>query len=374
MVLIGEGVQELLDKLVQLLDKIGTLPGFDLNRLSGSTDDTLIGRIDNEIESGSMTWTRKAIIVCEILFVLALLFIGEVIYQYNTGINVSTNTIQNLDAVFYILIALFCGFLIRWSGKIANGVSYSGMVLMLMLILIYFVLNCIWLIKAGVKDLTPLTYTFLLIASLTSLIPLFIIEYNYSNEMPENKKTYSSLLIILYALGSMIGGALMILDPDFMTEYLYNTLNFSKDNKGNKSLHDYSHVFMWLSTLTMIVIIPIMNILVKGKNAKYSIYFLVIVNFFILIFSFYLLVKTKKLFLTETDTKIITVTLVLLCIGIFALVVGTALTIKNARSGTGGMDMPMICTKLGICCIACAQFLIGYYLYLPYVTPPSTNE
>lgn len=357
----GESVEQIATRLTEYIDS---------NEV-GSGD--IVTRIESDKESDSITWTRKAIIVCEILFVLALLFIGYIIYQYNTGINVSTNTIQNLDAILYLIIALFCIFLIRWSGKMGNGVSYSGMGLMLIIVLIYFVLNCIWLIKAGVTDLNPLTYTFLLIASLTSLIPLFIIEYNYSNEIPKTN-TYSSLFTMLLALGSMIGGALMIWDPDFMTEYLYNTLNFSRDNKGNKSLDDYNHVFMLLSTLTMIVIIPIMNILVNGTTAKYSIYFLLIVNFFIFIFSFYLLVETKKLFSTATNTKIINVTLVLLLIGIFALVVGTGLTIKNARSVTGDIDMPIICTKIGICCIACAQFLIGYYLYPIYEIPSTTNE
>jgi hypothetical protein len=352
-----EGVQEYTEQLVEKLNAT--------DRLGGGTD----GSLGVRIESGSLTWTRKAIIACEILFVLALLFMGEVIYQHKTAINISQNIVHQVDALLYLIIAIFCLTLLTSDVYI----PYSGMFLILIIILLYFIFNCIWLVKAGVTDLNPLTYTFLLIASLTSLIPLFIIEYNDSMNN-EDGKTLSSLLIILYALGSMIGGALMIWDPDFMTEYLYNTLNFSKDNKGNKSLDDYSHVFMWLSTLTMIVIIPIINILAKGTTAKYSIYFLVIVNFFIFIFSFYLLIKTKKLFSTATDTKIINVTLVLLSIGIFALVVGTALTIKNARSVTGDMDMPMICTKLGICCIACAQFLIGYYLYLPYVTPPSTNE
>jgi len=355
------------------------------NRIESGGDGS---RIVSGKESGSITNTRIIIIVCEILFVLFLLFIGYIIYKHNSAINISSKVVQILDAILYLIIALFMFYLLYSKGKyhpFGLDIPYYSVSLttlqttkilmgfMFLLILLYFVFNCIWLVKDDdINDFNLATYAFLLVASLTSLIPLFIIQYNYDND--NEKKTYLSLLTFLFALGSMIGGALMVWDPTFMTEYLYNTFNFSKDNKGNKPLNDYGHVFMWLSTLIMIVIIPIMIILVNGTSAKYSIYFLVIVNFFIFIFSFYLLVKTKKLFLTETDTKIITVTLVLLCIGIFALVVGTALTIKNARSVTGDMDMPIICTKLGICCIACAQFLIGYYLYLPYVTPPSTNE
>lgn len=378
-----------------------SLPAFDPNRISGSSD----GNIAKKIESDSMTWTRISIIIFEIIFVLFLLYVGYLIYKHPSGINISTNRVQILDAFFYILIALFMFYLLcskgkyhsfdlpfdlplptGWTPPTTKQINYASLVLMFLLILLYFVFNCIWLVKAGVKDITLQTYFLLLIASLTSLIPLFIIEYNY-DDINENK-TYSSLLIMLFALGSMISGALMILDPNFISEYVNNTMIFSKDVKDDKQLEVYNFVIIVSGFLTMLIIFPIINILVNGLNAQISIIFLVIISILILILAIYLCVMTKKLFSTTEYPKILNATTTLLSIGIVALFLGTFSTVeiwnrtKNPQtkipkipllSSIKSLGMPVFVIKFGICCIAVAQCLIGYFLYPLYETP-TTSE
>ena len=249
-------------------------------------------------------------------------------------------------------------------------ITYASLVLMFLLILLYFVFNCIWLVKAGVKDINLQTYFLLLIASLTSLIPLFIIEYNYDYD--NENKTYSSLLIMLFALGSMISGALMILDPNFMSEYVNNTMNFSKDVKSDKQLELYNVVIMVSGFLTVLIIFPIINILIKGLNAEISIVFLVIISILIVISAIYLIFMTDTLFSTGYPT-ILNATTTLLSIGIVAILVGLMYFLHNSMSVDKSLGKPLLVIKFGICCIAVAQCLIGYFLYPLYETP-TTSE
>jgi hypothetical protein len=387
MVLVGE------EGRLELLDEIGKLPGLNADRLSDSTD----GRIENEIESGSIT-NRIIIIVCEILFVLFLLYIGEVIYN-KTNINISSKHVHRLDAILYLMIALFMFFLLFSGGQyhpfgldFSPNYSFSPlqttiflMGLMFLLILLYFVFNCIWLVKDDdINDFNRATYTLLLVSSLTSLIPLFLIEFNYGYT---GTKTYASFYTMLFALGSMISGALMIFDPTFMTEYLYNTFNFPKDTSNNY-LQQYDHVNMALSLLSMAIIPLIISVLLKGTSAYISLPLVLILDLCIMILSAYLLGNTYSNFSNTpsmptmtTMSNIMKIIYFLLLLGNFLLIRGMLSLIEASRlsliedpSNQGKLLEAMICTKLGICCIACAQFLIGYYLYLPYVIPSSTNE
>ena len=151
-------------------------------------------------------------------------------------------------------------------------------------------------------------------------------------------------------------------------------MNFSKDVKSDKQLELYNVVIMVSGFLTVLIIFPIINILIKGLNAEISIIFLVIISILIVISAIYLFFMTDTLFSTGYPT-ILNATTALLSIGIEAILVGLMYFLHNSMSVDKSLGKPLLVIKFGICCIAVAQCLIGYFLYPLYETPAtSTSE
>jgi hypothetical protein len=349
---------------------------------------------------GDFSWkANKFYIFAELVLIVVLLVISKVIYENKKTVaeGIALNRIQDCDAVFYILIEVLTVIVILFNYCIeqvleqvltyypslpintTKKIYYCILFLIVMLIILYFVFNCIWLVKDNVSNTNFNfgTYILLVITSLTCLIPIFIIFLiNPFTNTQQNETTISSLSIILITIANLIGGSLMIWDPNFMIDIIYNTMHFSQDVKDNKQLELYNWALIVSSFLTIVIIIPIMIILVKGKNANYSFKFLVLFTILTVISSIYLLMNLSLF--SKASSSVINMTQKFLFFGIICLLIGLVVIYGLYRENVSNekiIDFAMIIIKAGICCIAVAQCLIGYYLYPLYETPTtSTSE
>lgn len=350
---------------------------------------------ERDYKPGDFSWKANVFyIFAELVLVVVLLVISTVIYKNKKTVaeGITLNIIQDCDAVFYILIEVLTVIVILFNYAVGqelqypsyntvllNKIYYCFLFLIVMLIILYFVFNCIWLVKDNVSNTNFNfgTYILLVITSLTCLIPIFIIFLiNPFTNTQQNETTISSLSIILITTANLIGGSLMIWDPNFMIDIIYNTTHFSQDVKDNEQLELYNLALIVSSFLTIGIIIPIMIILVKGNSAKYSFIFLVLFTILTVISSIYLLMNLSLF--SKASSSVINMTQKFLLFGIICLLIGLVVIYGLYRENIYDqkiIDFAMIIIKAGICCIAVAQCLIGYYLYPLYETPTtSTSE
>jgi len=246
------------------------------------------------------------------------------------------------------------------------------LIIMCVCFLIYLTTTCLGVIYREPGDLDPQSYGMIVIACIFSFIPLIIMFNSYTIK---DEQTYSFLAVFGCAFASLVGAIIILTKPNIITVSTHNVSDY-KNNTTDFNQYLYYRIYLLLTGLSVIVIIPLMRMMVvptkiddSGSPVRvpneFSFYILIAIESLIFLFSLYQYMATDGLFSSGYQKALKSSHHLLFCgfliTGLFILV--QIYCYRNNMLDTPLYEFSLFGFKMGLILIGIADTVIGYYLF-----------
>jgi len=343
--------------------------------LPGARKSEIIKRLENPDSFGMSNIV--AIIVEILVLLVGSIGVSSEIYTHvtktnkRTSIAIASTVISGIIYLFFMVLLFFL--YSSWTpghNKLNNtrettipfmGTMNTKLLLLIMCVcfLIYLTTTCLGVIERQLGDLDPQSYAMIVIACIFSFIPLIIM---FNSSTIEDKQSYSFLAVFGCAFASLVGAIIILAKPNIITVSTTNVSDYKNSSDFNQT---YYRIYLLLTGLSLIVIIPLMRMMVDPTENKYSYYILIAIESLIVIFSLYQFMATDGLF-SSGSQGVLTSSLCLLSLGCFISVVSIAVQIychRNKMLDTSEYELSLFAFKMGLILIGIADTVIGYNLF-----------
>jgi hypothetical protein len=159
-----------------------------------------------------------------------------------------------------------------------------------------------------------------------------------------------------------VAAIIILAKPNIITVSTTNVSDYKNSTDFNQT---YYRIYLLLTGLSLIVIIPLMRMMVDPTENKYSYYILIAIESLIVIFSLYQFMATDGLF-SSGSSEVLKSSHYLLLFG--CLISGLSIAVqiychRNKMLDTSEYELSLFAFKMGLILIGIADTVIGYNLF-----------